>query len=33
MIQYGIFDENNKLIAEFETIEAGLESLKGMNDG
>jgi hypothetical protein len=33
MIQYGIFDGNNKVIAEFETIEEGLEALKGMNDG
>lgn len=33
MIQYGIFDENNKVIAEFETIDEGLEILKGMNDG
>ena len=33
MIQYGIFDENNKVIAEFETIEKGLEVLKSMNDG
>ena len=33
MIQYGIFDENNKVIAKFETIEKGLEVLKSMNDG
>ena len=33
MIQYGIFDESNRVIAEFETIEEGLEALKGMNDG
>ena len=33
MIQYGIFDENNEVIAEFETIEKGLEALKSMNDG
>ncbi len=33
MIQYGIFDENGKVVAEFETIEAGLEALWEMNDG
>ena len=33
MIQYGIFDENGKLVKEFETIEEGLEALKEMNDG
>ena len=33
MIQYGIFDENEKIVGEFETIEEGLEALKKMNDG
>lgn len=33
MIRYGIFDENGKVVAEFETIEEGLEALKEMNDG
>ena len=33
MIQYGIFDENNRVIAEFKTIEEGLEALKKLNDG
>ena len=33
MIKYGIFDENGKVVAEFETIEEGLEALRGMNDG
>ena len=33
MIQYGIFDENGKVVSEFETIEAGLEALREMNDG
>ena len=33
MIKYGIFDENNRVIAEFKTIEEGLEALKKLNDG
>ena len=33
MIQYAIFDENRKVVAEFETIIEGLEALKNMNDG
>ena len=33
MIRYGIFDENGKVVSEFETIEEGLEALKEMNDG
>lgn len=33
MIKYAIFDENRKVVAEFETVEEGLESLKDMNDG
>ena len=33
MIRYGIFDENGKVVSEFETIEEGLEALKMMNDG
>jgi S-methylmethionine-dependent homocysteine/selenocysteine methylase len=33
MIQYGIFDEEGKLISEFENIEKGLEALALMNDG
>ena len=33
MIRYGIFDENGKVVAEFETIEEGLETLRKMNDG
>ena len=33
MIQYGIFDENGRPVSEFETIEAGLEALRAMNDG
>jgi hypothetical protein len=33
MIKYGIFDGNGKVVAEFETIEAGLEVLRKMNDG
>ena len=33
MIKYAIFDENKKVVGEFETFEEGLESLKDMNDG
>ena len=33
MIQYGIFDENGKVLAEFETIEDGFKALEAMNDG
>ena len=33
MIKYAIFDENRKVVAEFETVEDGLEALKKMNDG
>jgi hypothetical protein len=33
MINYAIFDENRKVVDEFETIEDGLESLEKMNDG
>ena len=33
MIQYGIFDENGKVLAEFETIEEGFKALEAMNDG
>ena len=33
MIQYGIFDENGKIVGEFETIEEGIEALREMNDG
>lgn len=33
MINYAIFDENRKVVDEFETIEEGLESLEKMNDG
>lgn len=33
MIQYAIFDENRKVVGEFETIEEGIEALKEMNDG
>lgn len=33
MIKYAIFDENRKVVDEFETFEEGLESLKDMNDG
>lgn len=33
MVKYAIFDENRKVVDEFETVEEGLESLKKMNDG
>lgn len=33
MIRYGIFDENGKVVKEFETMQEGLEALKEMNDG
>jgi hypothetical protein len=33
MIQYAIFDENRKVVEEFETIAEGLEALQSMNDG
>ena len=33
MIQYAIFDENRKVVEEFESIEEGLEALKKKNDG
>ena len=33
MLKYAIFDENRKVVAEFETVEKGLEALKKMNDG
>lgn len=33
MIRYGIFDENGKVVKEFETMQEGLEALKKMNDG
>lgn len=33
MLQYAIFDENRKVVAEFESVEKGLEALKKMNDG
>jgi hypothetical protein len=33
MINYAIFDENRRVVEEFETIEDGLESLEKMNDG
>ena len=33
MLQYAIFDENRKVVAEFETVDKGLEALKKMNDG
>ena len=33
MIKYAIFDENRKVVAEFETIEEGLVALKNKKDG
>ena len=30
MLQYAIFDENRKVVAEFESVEKGLEALKKM---
>jgi len=33
MIQYAIFDENRKVVEEFETMAEGLEALQNMNDG
>ena len=33
MIQYAIFDENRKVVEEFETMAEGLEVLQNMNDG
>ena len=33
MIQYAIFDENRKVVSEFENTVEGLEALKNMNDG
>lgn len=33
MIRYGIYDENDRVVGEFETMEEGLEFLKSMGDG
>lgn len=33
MIKYGIFDENGKVVGEFETIDEGLDALRKLNDG
>lgn len=33
MVEYGIFDENDKIVSEHETIEAGIEALGAMDDG
>lgn len=33
MIQYAIYDEDRRVVGEFETIEEGLAALKDKNDG
>ena len=33
MVRYGIFDENGKVVGEFETIEEARAALTDMNDG
>lgn len=33
MIQYGIFEEDGRVVGEFETMEAGLEALRALGDG
>ena len=33
MVKYGIFDENNNVVGEFETLEAGMAALAAMEDG
>lgn len=33
MVNFGIYDENEKLVGQYETMEDGLEALKELNDG